>query len=618
MEKKTRKSLLIGLTMLVLVALLLIGATYAYFRLRVVGNDRNKSVIVTSQELKLVYEDDSDDAIGVTYLEPSDTVYTKTFTVSNESTASVNINYEVYLINVVNQFVRKDDVKFTLSCLSSDGNSCNGVTSETTFPSENTLLARNTIGGGETHTYTYSFTYRDTGTNQSVDMGKELSAKIQIFGENQKGIVIPYESRTLAYNVINNAMNNVNGTTYGDTLTAVATSVSASTFGKTENTVYTKVASATTSNYYTYAKEYTINSSGAFTLVNPKVVQYSTGYEELKGMYIADVNGNASNTAVTTKSQIYKVSPSIVSSTSFNYSTVTKYVSTENILATNEDDNGTTYYYRGGVVDNYVNFADMCWRIVRIEGDDTVKLILEDKDNTCETANGNWDIGLGNYGYSKNVGVTYTKINYLNDNEGEEAYDYTSSMATAFQNFQNTFTEDELSKLKSGNWCYDDTKYLSSTATVAMTDAEIIARYNYGYSMYSYSYVRLQGASTKNPSFKCYGTVMDKFSDKTTDMYVATLTADEVMYAGTKPYGDNTSYYLLNSYQKENLSWFTLTPSHYNGGSDYEYIYSVGNMGAVNAAQNSSDNISLRPAVRLVANIKIKGGNGTKSNPYKV
>ena len=56
------------------------------------------------------------------------------------------------------------------------------------------------------------------------------------------------------------------------------------------------------------------------------------------------------------------------------------------------DDLGTSYYFRGNVEDNYVDFAGLCWRIVRIEGDGAIKLILEDQDSTCASSNGNWDI----------------------------------------------------------------------------------------------------------------------------------------------------------------------------------------------------------------------------------
>jgi hypothetical protein len=40
-----------------------------------------------------------------------------------------------------------------------------------------------------------------------------------------------------------------------------------------------------------------------------------------------------------------------------------------------EDNYGMSYYFRGSVQDNYVLFNNMCFRIVRIEGDGSVKLI---------------------------------------------------------------------------------------------------------------------------------------------------------------------------------------------------------------------------------------------------
>ena len=48
----------------------------------------------------------------------------------------------------------------------------------------------------------------------------------------------------------------------------------------------------------------------------------------------------------------------------------------EALLASTEDDYGTSYYFRGAVTNNYVEFANKCWRIVRVGGDGSVKLIL--------------------------------------------------------------------------------------------------------------------------------------------------------------------------------------------------------------------------------------------------
>lgn len=50
--------------------------------------------------------------------------------------------------------------------------------------------------------------------------------------------------------------------------------------------------------------------------------------------------------------------------------------STESILARASDDYGTSYYFRGAVTNNYVEYANMCFRIVRITGNGAVKLTL--------------------------------------------------------------------------------------------------------------------------------------------------------------------------------------------------------------------------------------------------
>ena len=50
-----------------------------------------------------------------------------------------------------------------------------------------------------------------------------------------------------------------------------------------------------------------------------------------------------------------------------------------------EDDYGTSYYYRGAVTNNYVKFAGFYWRIVRINGDGSLRIIY---DGTEAHANG--------------------------------------------------------------------------------------------------------------------------------------------------------------------------------------------------------------------------------------
>ena len=64
---------------------------------------------------------------------------------------------------------------------------------------------------------------------------------------------------------------------------------------------------------------------------------------------------------------------------------VTKEETTDGYLCSAEDAYGTSYYYRGNVTNNYVKFANKYWRIVRINGDRTVRVIY---DGTSAYANG--------------------------------------------------------------------------------------------------------------------------------------------------------------------------------------------------------------------------------------
>ena len=50
-----------------------------------------------------------------------------------------------------------------------------------------------------------------------------------------------------------------------------------------------------------------------------------------------------------------------------------------------KDDLGTSYYFRGNVTNNYVKFANKYWRIIRINGDGTIRMIYA---GTSAHANG--------------------------------------------------------------------------------------------------------------------------------------------------------------------------------------------------------------------------------------
>jgi len=82
-----------------------------------------------------------------------------------------------------------------------------------------------------------------------------------------------------------------------------------------------------------------------------------------------------------------------------------------------EDDYGTSYVFRGAVKDNYVNFAGFRWRIVRINGDGSIRLILDgtldttcveyNTDNSCKTYAGSTSAFNSSYDDNAYVGYMY-------------------------------------------------------------------------------------------------------------------------------------------------------------------------------------------------------------------
>ena len=606
-----KQKIIVSTTGIFLVLLILVGLTYAYFLTRINGNTNDKSISVTTANLRLVYSDGTDGVIGGTNIEPSDTVYTKTFTVKSEG--NKNIEYGVYLINVINQLTRKEDIKYTLECTTDGTIKCNGV-NETTFPSGISQLITNTIEPGKTHTYTFKFTYKDTGTDQSIDMGKELSAKIQIFGKLPSGEYFPYEEGTLSYNIINNAKNNLNGTELVDTPnTKVAEEIS--TKWSTGEFEEQELDMSSQSSWYygsTYNDAQPWNGGSGTNSVsecNDTIVGKYISYPTVgKSWYIKSCKNS---TVAITAVEVYDY---------------------EKELSITVDDYGISYYYRGNVIDNYVNFAGMCWRVVRIAGDGSIKLILEDQDEECsKTMDGNWDIPTttggttkkGNFGYTQHAANTLTAsdgtqnsstiflMNYLNGGTNNS-----TSMATAFKNFQTGSLANYLDELKAGDWCLNDKAYAtSSDNTTALTNQEILDKQVKNTSFYYDSYVRLQGKETKEPTLKCNGTNMNKFVDNT-DMYVGTLTADEIVYAGGKVEDSNTDYYLINDYQKSNGLYFCSfsLDSFDNYFDSAFFVFYGGNL----RSEHMNLNSSLRPAISLKSNTQISNGNGTKENPYVV
>ena len=111
-----------------------------------------------------------------------------------------------------------------------------------------------------------------------------------------------------------------------------------------------------------------------------------------------------------------------------------------------EDDEGESYYYRGAVKNNYVSFAGFIWRIIRRNGDGSVRMIYSGK-STSDTGDA---VTIGNSQFnSKYWDPTYVGYKYNEDfslHESNETTGYDWFTNTTKYNFGTGYTFDQSTK----------------------------------------------------------------------------------------------------------------------------------------------------------------------------
>ena len=296
----------------------------------------------------------------------------------------------------------------------------------------------------------------------------------------------------------------------------------------------------------------------------------------------------------------------------------------EALLASTEDDYGTSYYFRGAVTNNYVEFANKCWRIVRVGGDGSVKLILHNDNptgaaNPCDAANNSASAAFAHYNgstYTSRFNENYDDNAYIGfkyGTPGSSKYETThanTNKSTILTNLETWYTNN----LKTYESVIDDTVWCNDKTNVTDTsyDPWSITPNGLGYAKnvtYYGATKRLVGTSGSaggtGPSLKCNGE-LSKINSK-----VGLITADELAYAGYAYNISNTTTYLQEN--ATDTYWWSLSPSSFIGGNAYVwYVYgSYGRFGD-NGVYGAG---GVRPSISLKSTTNVTG-EGTSSTPY--
>ena len=279
------------------------------------------------------------------------------------------------------------------------------------------------------------------------------------------------------------------------------------------------------------------------------------------------------------------------------------------------DADGTSYYYRGAVENNYLKFAGYFWRVVRINGNGSIRIIY---DGTSAHANGESSA-------DRQYGTSQFNTNY--NNNMYVGYMYTSGEAhgtgtsSAIKTNADKFYTDKLSSYASkldtnAGFCGDRSNLNQQSGVGTGT----VITYNKGY-------LRVEESA---PTLTCenasdYYTVASASSgNKKLSYPIGLITADEMMLAGHAGGVFDGSYNHMKSnngsYLVTGNSFWTMTPAGgYNpfGFTSWDALVFGVYASGIFDDYDLGGTFGLRPVVNLKSGVKITG-SGTKTNPYVV
>jgi hypothetical protein len=227
---------------------------------------------------------------------------------------------------------------------------------------------------------------------------------------------------------------------------------------------------------------------------------------------------------------------------------------------------GTTYYFRGNPTNNYIKFANKIWRIIRVNEDGTVKIMLNDAVS-------------GDIFNSSTYG--FDKMYYSNSN-----------LKNIVNSWYNTnITGTNASKVVTGNYFCEAAKLMYFSGSVGNFSVPVKENYT--------------------PNFEC---ATDGNGKGLVTASVGLITYDEIAFAGGWYYDFSLSYpYYLNNANLADRARWTMSPAGNNSDSSYALAFIIYNGGAWHTAVSSGSLIS--PVVNLKGDIAITG-SGTSSDPY--
>ena len=286
---------------------------------------------------------------------------------------------------------------------------------------------------------------------------------------------------------------------------------------------------------------------------------------------------------------------------------------TDGYVCSAPDDYGTSYYFRGAVENNWVKFANSYWRIIRINGDNSIRMIYAGDATVIDGLDNKEEVLKNGY----NDGDTdYTQIgeNAFNSSTNDNAYVgymYGTPGSATYEETHANINSSEI-KVKVDEWYEShikDSEYESYVSDTLFCNDRSLGDMGTGIGTSVTDY----RPYSRNKTLKC-SQKNDRFTFDNEEIGngvltypISLITSDEVYLAGES--SGNSSYYLYTG-----NSYWTLSPSFFVGSDAYvRFVLDVGE-----ASYYFVDySFGVRPVINLKPN-SLEFGDGTASNPYRV
>ena len=370
--------------------------------------------------------------------------------------------------------------------------------------------------------------------------------------------------------------------------------------------------------YYICSSGFGTNASNDDLITISRGVSNCTTIYRLTGVSEITEGTTTGNGGTEIKTRIYKLSGYAYNQTERESD------KSDKGLYTMEDDYGTSYYYRGSVTNNYVYFGGYYWRIIRLNGDGSIRLLYAGETPDAEGNNLNMKLTDSNLGYTNQ---TSSPFNAQKNNPGYVGYMYGSTLNSTYEETNANENDSDIKKYLD-SWYKQNIEDKGLSEYIADTgfcnDRSLSTKNNNGDGVqvtgnHTYYAGHQRYYETHSPILTCPNPTNDLFTTSTSEKGnkeltypIGLITVDEIMLGGLAD-----GYMNKLSYTYSSSTYWTVSPSVFYVSNVAAYEFYVDSLGYASYSYVTLG-LGIRGVINLKGDIEISGGIGTSNDPFVV